>query len=33
VARIAAMATEAGCRTYDVLLTGDRRVAAALIAL
>jgi uncharacterized protein len=28
-----AMATDAACRTYNVLLTEDRRVAAALIAL
>ena len=31
--RIEAMATDAACRTYNVLLTEDRRVAAALIAL
>jgi len=30
---IEAMATDAACRTYNVLLTEDRRVAAALIAL
>ena len=30
---IEAMATAAACRTYNVLLTEDRRVAAALIAL
>jgi uncharacterized protein len=28
-----AMATDAACRTYNVLVTEDRRVAAALIAL
>ncbi|MGD9511272.1 MAG: Mth938-like domain-containing protein [Geminicoccaceae bacterium] len=27
------MATPAGCRTYNVLLSEDRRVAAALIAM
>jgi len=30
---VEAMATDAACRTYNVLLTEDRRVAAALIAL
>jgi uncharacterized protein len=30
---IEAMATDAACRTYNVLLIEDRRVAAALIAL
>jgi len=30
---VEAMATGAACRTYNVLLTEDRRVAAALIAL
>jgi uncharacterized protein len=30
---IEAMTTDAACRTYNVLLTEDRRVAAALIAL
>jgi uncharacterized protein len=30
---IEAMATPAACRTYNVLLTEDRRVAAALIAV
>ena len=30
---IEAMATDAACRTYNVLLTEDRRVAAALIAV
>jgi uncharacterized protein len=30
---VEAMATPAACRTYDVLLAEERRVAAALIAL
>lgn len=30
---VEAMATDAACRTYNVLLSEDRRVAAALIAL
>jgi uncharacterized protein len=30
---IEAMATDAACRTYNVLLTEDRRVGVALIAL
>jgi uncharacterized protein len=30
---IEAMDTAAACRTYNVLLTEERRVAAALIAL
>ena len=30
---VEAMATDAACRTYNILLTEDRRVAAALIAL
>jgi uncharacterized protein len=30
---VEAMATPAACRTYNVLLAEDRRVAAALIAI
>jgi uncharacterized protein len=30
---VEAMATPAGCRTYNVLMAEDRRVAAALVAM